>query len=440
MRIFLASLLLAGCGSVKDSGAPVDAPVDVSTVDADTSGDATIVTEAALVGGTVGVNVGNIDIISMLPNNTVLAMTKTDAGGNATIKVFPGGTVTAVYKHTVDMGADLITYVGVKPGDTLTFGSRNFSTAGQTNTNIGSQTYSWPAQAGSTSYNVFTSCTGIGVGGASTSVVGTEFSLCHKEPMDVLYGAFNGQLTHYNFRQNVAFTNGGTVSISGWIPVTNATVNITGIPTDVTNVSGNFSSVLDNNREIGLAGSFNGTLTGGAFTQNFVWHPGGDRTMSQMFFSRTGFGAMRLLDSFASGTLTETVASPTFPPWQQSGVIVSSALRTANWFLVPDAASVHDGQLLFMNWNHVVGGTNHFHQWHLILPPGQLSIVLPKLPAQFTDNLPFPQDGIGASIRAFDVGSLTSYDMVRAQPSRNIMCLECSIRGGDYQRVVFSGN
>ena len=127
----LASLvtagLFSGCGSVNTGP-------DASTTDADISGAATVETEAALFGGSIGTNVGNIDIISMLPNNTVLETVKTDAAGNASIKVYPGGSVTAVYKHTVDMGADLITYVGVKPGDTLVFGSRNFSLTGQTST------------------------------------------------------------------------------------------------------------------------------------------------------------------------------------------------------------------------------------------------------------------------------------------------------------------
>ena len=53
-------------------------------------------------------------------------------------------------------------------------------------------------------------------------------------------------------------------------------------------------------------------------------------------------------------------------------------------------------------------------------------------------NLPTPQDGMGASIRIFDVGSVTGYDMLRTLPSSSIMCLECAVRAGDLQRVVFT--
>jgi hypothetical protein len=424
--------LLAGCGSVK--GSDIDAPGP----DSDLGGDATVVTEAALFGGTIGAPVGDVDIVSMMPDNTVLAMAKTGASGNATLRVYPGGTVTAVYRHTVDMGADLITWVGVKPGDTLKFGSRQFSTSGQPSTSLGTMTYSWPAQPNATQYNVATSCIFSGIGGASTSLVGTEFSSCHREPMDVLFGAFNGALTHYSLRSNVPFANGGSVAVGSWLPVQTGTVNITGLPPEVTSVNGFFSTVLDGNREISFSGNYNGTPTGGAFSGTFPWHPTGDRTVGQVSLSRTGFSTIRVLDAFGASTLTQTVAAPVLTPWVQGGVVVSSALGMASWFLVPDAASVHDGQMLRATWFHTVSGVGHPHQWHFILPPDQTSITLPKLPALFSENVPSPQDSLGVSLRVFDIASVSSYDMVRAMPSSTIMCLECAVRAGDLQRVVYT--
>ena len=425
-------VLLAGCGSVK--GSDIDAPGP----DSDLGGDATVVTEAALFGGTIGAPVGDVDIVSMMPDNTVLAMAKTGASGNATVRVYPGGTVTAVYRHTVDMGADLITWVGVKPGDTLKFGSRAFSTSGQSSTSIGSMTYSWPAQAGATAYNIATSCTTSGVGGASTSLVTSEYSLCHREPMDVLFGAFNSALTHYSFRSNVPFANGGSVTTGGWSPVQTGTVTITGLPSEVTSVSGSFSTILDGNREANFVGGYNGTPTGGAFSGTFPWHPTGDRTVGQVLLNRTGFSTMRVVDAFGASTLTQTVAAPVLTPWVQGGVVVSSALGMASWFLVPDATSVHDGQTLRVSWTHTVSSVGHPHQWHFILPPDQTSITLPKLPALFSENVPFPQDFLSVTLRVFDIASVTGYDMVRAMPSSTIMCLDCAVRAGDLQRVVYT--
>jgi hypothetical protein len=126
------------------------------------------------------------------------------------------------------------------------------------------------------------------------------------------------------------------------------------------------------------------------------------------------------------------------PPWVQGGVVVSSALGRASWFLVPDAASVHDGQVLRASWNHVVSGTAHPHQWSFIVPPDQTELTFPKLPAQFSENVPAPQDNLGVSLRVFDIGSVAGYDMVRALPSSTVMCLDCAVRAGDLQRVVYT--
>jgi hypothetical protein len=43
-----------------------------------------------------------------------------------------------------------------------------------------------------------------------------------------------------------------------------------------------------------------------------------------------------------------------------------------------------------------------------------------------------------ASNRVFEISSVTGYDLLRTLPSANIMCLECSVRTGDFQRVVFT--
>lgn len=430
--------ILAGCGKVSDT--PGDDAADAG-IDADLGGDATVVTEAALFGGTIGGKVGDIDIVSNLPNNMVLATAKTDASGSATIRVYPGGTVTAIYKHTVDAGTDLITWAGVKPGDTLTFGNRQFSTNGQMNTTLGTQTYTWPALAGVTSFQIFTSCGGTGVASTATSVATTEVSTCHREPMDVLFRALNGNtVVGYGFRSNVTFTNGGTVALGGWVsPAPMGSINITGLPPEITSVSGSFRTILDSNDEISFGG-YNGTPTGGAFSANFSWHATGERTVGEVFLSRPGFFGITLLDSFSSNTLAQTVAAPTFPPLLQSGAIASSALKKVTWFLVPDAASVYDGQMVQVQWSHTVGSTSSQSSWYFILPPGQTALDLPTLPTQFNDNVPASQDSMFANLRAFDISTVMGYDMLRATPARNILCLECSVRAGDFQRVVLSAD
>lgn len=454
--IFFAAASSA-CGSVKDSGSGIDAPmIDAPGPDADETGMAMVKTEAVLPGSTVGMAVGDVDIVSMYPNNTVLETKKTGADGTASIRVYPGGSVTAIYKHTADMGADLITFMDVKPNDNLVFGSRQIFFSG-TNTNLGTQTYTWPTQANVTSYQVFTSCGGAGAGATTTSVAISEVSSCHKEPMDALFLAFstvnnNTALSHWNFRSNFAFMNGATVAIGGWAAVANAMVNISGLPPEVTSVSGSWSVVFDGDREVGTS-SYNGQLTGGTFTTTVPVAPTGERVLASVFIGRTGMDGIRLVDSLAPGGVTQqTVASPVLPPFIQrqsgggpfggSSVITSPALGLAAWFWVPAAAnSTSDAQVLRMGWSKTVDSTSFGNRWDIIMPPNYMNLTFPKLPAQFANNMP---DGtitiFNPQIRQIEIPSVNGYDAARAGGSANLMCIECALRGGDIQRAMFSGN
>lgn len=435
-RLSLAFCLLlsAACGSVKETP-------DASTIDADQSGTATVETEAALLGGTVGANVGNIDVVSMLPNNKLLETIKTSAEGTGSIKVYPGGSVTAIYRRPGDLGAEMISYLGVKPNDTLVFGSRNFSTLGVTNTNLGNQTYEWTVQApGATNHCAATSCSVTCAAAPATTVSFAEFLSCNRTPMDILYVARNaaGQATHYSLRSNVTFAAGSTVSTTFWTPVLNATVNISGVPAEVSNLFGNWATVLNNQDERTLAAQYSGNPTGGAFTSTFGFHGTGDRTIARVQFQRPGsFDLMTLVDGITPNSTVQTVASPQFTPWLQ-GVLASAPLRTVAWNAVATPASVTDGSVVLAQWSRTVGGMTQFYRWYLIVPPGVSSINLPDLPTPLNNVLPTTEDFLNAQVRMFDL-STTDYDAVRALPSRNVMCIECAVRAGEFQRAVFSG-
>jgi hypothetical protein len=423
---------LAACGKVQGGG--VDA---APTIDADLSGDATVVTQAVLFGTPVGSKAANIDIISTLPNAKVFATGKTDAMGNATIKVVPGGAVTAIYKHPApDMGAELISWVGVAPGDTLTFGSRQLSTAGVVGVALGTQSYSGPALATATFYSVYTSCSSAGTSAAPFTVTIPESSTCHVEPMDILFIA-NGPagVVGYSYLPNRTFTNGAAVSITSWATPQNGSINMSGLPPEVASVGGTFRTVIDAKTPEFLT-SYNGTPTGGAFSTTFPTPPTGDRTVGAASLGRPGFSSVQVLDSFSASNVTQTIAAPTLPPWMQGSATASSALREVNWFPVPTAASVSDGQIVRLNWSHQIGGTSYSHQWNLIVPPGRSTLALPEFPATFTDNTPQPQDFLGAFVRGFDISSVTGFDMLRTLSSATPMCLECALYAGDVQRVI----
>jgi hypothetical protein len=441
LRGLFVATWLAGCGSVSGTK-PIDGGSTMDAVDADLAGNATVVTAAALFGGTIGAKVGNIDIVSNMPDNTALATAKTDAGGSATIKVYPGGSVTAIYKHTVDLGSDLITWVGVKPGDTLTFGSRKFSTVGQTDISLGSATFSWPGLAGASQYKIWTMCNTNALSGApgTTSLTASEFPSCHQEPMTVLYTALDGNnaLANFGTRTGVTFAAGGSIVLPTWSAAATGTISISGLPPEVATVNGTFRPVIDQRADVNPALGYTGTPTGGAYTASFPVAQTGLRTLGALTLTRTGFRPMQVIDSFSLGTLTQTVASPVLAPWGQGTTQASSALKMASWFVAAGAGSAHDGSVLHMAWNHTSAGVLQSSQWDIIMPPGQMSVAFPALPAALADAAPASDDQLTASTRVFDIPSVSSYDMLRAMSSANVMCLDCSVRSGDFQRVVFT--
>lgn len=447
--IFFASLFVVGCGSVKDSGSTVDAAGDAGP-DADESGDVTVLAKAALANQTPGSNIADVDIISTLPNGDVFATAKTGGDGSATIKVVPGGSVTAAYKRTTDMGYEFITFMAVKPGDTLEFGNRNPNNISPS-TSIGSFTYSWPAAPGSPNiYRAHTSCTTAQATHPTLSAAADERTDCHKEPMDVLFTAHTvgtNVLQNFAFRSNVAFTAGGSTSIGGWNTAVAATANITGIPTEVigaNTVNTRFAAVLDGNSERSIlgAGNASGAASGGAFTGNFQWGSLGERTLATLTMSRPGnFAQMRVIDFLPANATSWTVASPMLPPWLEGSFLQSSVNRSVEWSLVPGSTGMtHDTVLLHTQWSVTIGGMPHQSQWHFIAPPDTTRIQYPKLPASFNDILPSSEVFIGiAQLKPIEIPTVSNYDAIRAQPSGNIMCIECAVRAGEVQRIITSG-
>jgi hypothetical protein len=432
----LGSFLATACGSVADNGP------DARVVDADTSGNATVATRGALFGQPPATNIADIELISNLSNLEILSTGKSDAGGAAAIKVYPGGSLTAAYKHTQDLGYDFITFVGVKPEDSLVFGNREPAFVG-TNTAIGSMTYSWPALAGAQAYYVMGGCLGLGVGSASTSAIGTEFPSCHHEPMGIAFVAVNpsGQLINCANRQT-AFVNGGSLSIGAWGTAANATANIAGLPADFTNLTARFAAVFDGQSERGIpgAGNANGAPSGGAFTGTFPWCPFGERTAATLFLNRPGFQGMRVHDVLPTNATSWTVASPQLPPSMEGGILTSAAKRRAEWTLVPGASDAHDAVTITFVWSVTIAGTSHTSRWSFVLPPNTTEVTMPKLPPSFEPILPKPEFGLGINfLRAVEIPTVPSYDAYRALGAATALCPECAVRAGDVQRVILSG-
>jgi hypothetical protein len=441
---FLASCLLLACGSVKDGKSRVDADPGP---DADLSADATVSTKAAVTGQTASAVVADVDLISTLPNGDVLATGKTDASGNATIKVYPGGAVTAVYRHTgTSLGADLFTIVGVKPGENLEFGQKTLPFVG-TSTAIGSQTYSWPASPNGavTLYRVQTSCTSTSVAAPTTSVALPESSSCNKGAMRILYTATTPNpttLANCGVRA-VTFADTATVALSSWSNSVLGSGNISGLSASATSLSVSLRAVVGGTTELSLSGggSANGVLTGGAFTGNFQWCPNlGERTVARVSLNRSSFGGITVMDSLPASATSVTVSSPLLPPWVEGTFLTSAYKRSASWVLANDGTNAHDAVYLQLSFAQQIDTMTFGARWHLLLPPDTQSIELPRLPAAFDNFQPTTDFGMSLNrLVAIEVPTVSDYDGLRAMGIGFAICPDCAIRANEVPRVIISG-
>jgi hypothetical protein len=447
---FLASLLVAGagCGSVKDSGA-VDASNGEAGIDADESGNVTVSTKAFVQGQTVGAAVADVDLVSTLPNGTILATAKTDAAGAGTIKVVPGGAVTAVYKRLApSLASELVTIVGVKPGETLDFGNRQIGVA---STAIGAQSYSWPTAPNGAvqTYRAMSACNSNTVAAPTTSTSFSEFSDCNKSTMDVVYAAYqnvaNG-LLHCGTRQNVTFVNGANVALGGWQNAGTFIANITGLPASLglpnASVSTALRTIVDGQSIIFMpnAGSASGVASGGAFTGNMQWCNAGERTQAQLTLSRPGVNAIRVVDSLPSNATSWTVAAPMVPPWVEFDFFASASQGVARWGFVTEGTNTMDVVYAQLGYEVRINNMQFFTNWHFILPPNSDSLTVPKLPAALAETAPTTDFGLFLQrVIAIEVPTISSYDMIRSMGTANVLCPDCAVRAGDIQRAIISG-
>jgi hypothetical protein len=439
-RSLILFFVTAACGTVKGDR-PIDAPnpIDANLNDADLTGTATVITQTHAPGsGAVGALQGMVDVVSLLPNGMVKDQIKTDATGHGTIKVFPGGSVTAIYRHTLDAGADLATIMGVKPNDVLTFG-KNFAPGG-TATSLGSETITWPAVANTGEFEIFWPCGATFPSGAATSVVIGEQDICNRSPMGLLAVSLNSstfQVQSMSFT-NFTFANGGSQPLNGFVGTSNGTATITNIDPAITSVFYNLGTIANGGQQLFSSGT-SVVPTGGSATITTPYVATGDRTVSTLFMSRPGgYFSQRVVDSLGF-SLNVTVDNPPELPWLVGSPIVNGGTRLVEWEMFGPVN--HDGTVVLLNWNHIVNAVSSPFAWSFVVPPNTTSFSLPTLPGLFSDTQPHPEDGIGRQLDLVRIPSLTGgYDAFRQLPEANTTCATCAVNNNVFQRAIISGN
>lgn len=376
---------------------------------------------------------GNISVFAIRPDGTLADMQTTDAtAGTATVQAYDGDSVTALYPHMGDAGADLTTFMGVKHGDSLTFGLRFSPNIAATT--LGQMTITMPAIANS-NYYIYTPCGGYGLGTTNSGTI-TEYNYCHKDPFDIMVvarDASTGTLTQSGVISDVTFASGGSASLTTWHPATTTKLmQVTGLPADVTNVSMYDYDVLDDTYVV-FANSFGGAPSNNQYTTpTYQWPGTGTREWVRTQMNRQGaWTTMFIYDNVTPTTQSYTLAAPQLPPWITSQYVVSAGAQMAAWFPVGDGPS--KVTVARFTWTH----SSAPYSWTFVLPPGMTAVNFPKLPDSASMNAPHPEDVANVNfIRTYEIPELASYEDVKKLPESTLVQLDVATEMGVLKRVI----
>ncbi|MCA9675306.1 MAG: hypothetical protein KC464_09750 [Myxococcales bacterium] len=414
----IAALSCAACGEVQQFA---DAGGDDTTIDASTAPDAA---PDAVQQGSVSVTTltrccndmpdqpkPGVDVFVTGPDGAPGDRGQSNAAGQLTLDVTAGDSVTGLYLMAPN-GNELITYMGVKPGDSFTFGEK-FSTA-QGNP-IGDFTVSWPnLGANINSYSIRYPCGGTGTGNTTLQATFTEYDSCHVSPMDILFMAYdtNGTLVRWGLLNDVNFVAGGSAALGAWQSPGSIQLSVSGLPSVVTQVQIQAQGMLNGGNSSFYA-SASGAPVNGGLSQTQPWTTGGDGIMAIALLGRNGnFGFQEFIKSLPATSTTVSFASPPLLPWLGQ-TVTNSASGQVDWIqdgeLGPGDA---DATVFILSWND--GNTTH--RWNVVAPPGIRELRLPRLPAQLAQYAPPSGVNINVNGGILQLSADDGYDDFRARP------------------------
>jgi len=434
MRRFsgVAAILFAsamGCGKTQTfvDGSVLDSNIADAgvTIDATPSGDVTVTTYSRCCTDPAGTPVADIDVVSVQPDGSAGPTGKTDATGKVTLSgVLQGAAITVIYP-TAD-GYQLVTTLGVKPGDDLVYGEQYLQTlpAGTG----GTMTVNIPAQAGATSYYVYTPCGAYGftAPGAVTVAEG-----CTVATATLLVVAYDGNYVPLasGVLRDVPFTDGATATLAAWDPVTvdGFAASVSGLPADVSSVA-LYATPVFAGRLVYYqsfptpdAGSAAGTMT---------FPADGDRIASWAEIHRSAqVGRHEVYQGLAGDATSVSLTSPQLPWLGQ--VLVNSAAQIGTWVQVGDGA--YDAAVGFVSWSRYDAGNNvtTYYNWTVEVPPGLNVWTWASPPAALADYVPVSSDNISGSVQLVDLSGVDGYDAARAAPEWQWTCPVCATQSGD---------
>ncbi len=428
----VASALFAvsACGKVDaftDAGTIDSTVVDsVVELDARNTGNVTVTAHARNVAGSLpGDLIADVQVFVVQPDGTLGDSGTTDVNGEIVLAdVQQGAAVTAIYTLNGGTNYELVTWVGVKPGDSLNAGER-WDPANTGTSTTATVNYT-PAQV-YCSY-VMGPC---GYAGNCTNpnsqITGVpQYDSCQTANANLLLLSQSNttyQLQSYRVVRNVAFGDGAVVNMGALQAAGTFTASFTGIPSYVIDMSVTLTPYLGSYHgytPINSDGS--GPPVDGAFAAALPAASGVDYQFLTGSLQRGGnLGDHRFYERLP-GDATSAGGAPADIPWL--GVQAWSGTgRVASW--TQYGTTPYDAAYASVNWNVPVtatakgakgGPTYTYYQWNIILPPGVTAYSWGNVPEELEPFVPPPETSIGGNLYIVDFGSVDGYDDLRAQP------------------------
>lgn len=346
---------------------------------------------------------------------TLVGSAVTGADGKASYPVVAGSQI------TVALGAagsrQLITYVGVKPGDVINVAEKVTRDVSITQTVF--------AMGGGDSIVV-------GNYNCSTNALSTGSPVLISATPDCITGAtfpvisqlnYQGS-SYYSFKKGNALAAVGTTNVTGlsaWAAGTTFTLNVTNAP----NMNGATAILgqIANNQTYATTANNPILITAGAGSTTFTVATGyPDAFQGEVQYTNFIVGGYQQTVTFAkriaNGVATQTLdlGAGLLPGLTATSTAQPGARPIISWTAAGSLAGADSGVVDLSFTQPVDGGGVENVDWTFIVPPGTLTVTAPQLPAQLAAFTPSNASALGTPLVAFFESDLiASYDVVRQQ-------------------------
>jgi hypothetical protein len=412
MALVLA-LAAGACGKVNtfhDAGGDDDD----TAIDANTTTTLTVTTysrtgQRAIVSG--------VDVVVVAADGTVRDQGITDADGHATLDARDGDSVTAVYREVG--GAEIVTYLAVRPGDEISFGRDGYFDEPSNAT----MTVTWPDVAAN-QYRIYHPC-GTTYEYAPSDLTATieQRPSCAVDTFDLFLTAFdsNGVLIRSGKIAGTTFVDTESRPLQQWQNPTAFTLTAVGLPEEVTSAQLEATPTVNGRRSYSVSAS--GTPTDGEFAQTVAWGATGGPVLALGLFRRNGgFGQQGILEPIAANATQWQAQNAITLPWI-GPVIANAAAREVSW--ISEGEGTYDATVVFIDWERTeTDGGIVETRWFFIGPPGITSIEIPELPGTLAQYAPRDTDSIDQQqVVLFDVVADDGFEQIRARPEWEVLGL-----------------